>query len=464
MKHRSHVLVPVALLALGTSVIATPARAQDAPPPATPAAPPAAPELPQLPPEAAPAAPSPVPASAPEVVPPSPPPPTGFVQTLPLTAPAGSVGTGPSKDQPQIESLEQKRKASKNPFRNSTLTFDQSISTATIGVGNTPQSYMPIYQWWWSFRPRFYFTDHLYLSGRFDFYKEFTNSDEGQSGATTDYREDDFGDIWATLVYEQALNKSENTKVSGGPRFLFPTSKASQAAGIYVQAGAIATLSQKVPLHDASAPFLNDLHFRLFTWYDHPFSQYTTPGNSGFQYVRENTDDQSFLSDQLAGSTLIDHQLMFNVEAALQITPRLDFAIDFYEINQWHYSLPGGCVQTTTGCQTITTQESSANGIVGDQEFVQLTWFAADLSWDVFDQLTLGIGYYNLQNELSNLGEHRTLFGANNIWWSPDARFFFDITANLDAIYDSLAPKGSMKKAAQQAREEMIRSLSATHF
>jgi len=117
-----------------------------------------------------------------------------------------------------------------------------------------------------------------------------------------------------------------------------------------------------------------------------------------------------------------------------------------------------------SNCAPVSNTESSASGQVNDQEFVQLTWFAVNLNWDVFDQVSLGIGYYNLQNELSNTGENRTLFGANNIWWSPDARFFFDITANLDAIYDSLAPKGSMKKEAQQAREELIRSLSSTHF
>ena len=159
---------------------------------------------------------------------------------------------------------------------------------------------------------------------------------------------------------------------------------------------------------------------------------------------------------------------MFNIEAGVQITPRVDFAIDFYEINQWHYSLPANVCVTNTGgtsnCDPVSNGEISASGQVPDQEFVQLTWFLAALNWDVFDQVSLGLGYYNLQNELSNTAEHRTFFGANNIWWSPDARFFFDITANLDAIYDSLAPKGSMKKAAQQAREEMIRGSSMTHF
>jgi hypothetical protein len=450
MKRRHSLLLPVVIAMGGLTASASALGAPE---------PEARPEPPVL----APLPPEPAPEPTPEISPPTPPPATGFAE-------GGSLGAAPgaAKDQSQSLSLEDKRLASKNPFRGSTLTFDQSISTATIGVGNTPQSYMPVYQWWWSLRPRFYFTDHLVLSARFDFYKEFTNSDEGQSGATTDYREDDFGDIWASLIYEQKLGKAENTKVSGGARFLFPTSKASQAASIYVQAGAVATISQKVPIHDAAAPFLNDVHFRFFTWYNHPFSEYTTPGNSGFSYVRENTDDQSFLSDQLAGSTLVNHQLMFNVEAAVQITPRVDFAVDLYEINQWHYALPTNtCVAITGGtsnCAPVSNTESSASGQVNDQEFVQLTWFAVNLNWDVFDQVSLGIGYYNLQNELSNTGENRTLFGANNIWWSPDARFFFDITANLDAIYDSLAPKGSMKKEAQQAREELIRSLSSTHF
>jgi hypothetical protein len=462
MKRRISLIIPAVALAaaitLPRAAFAAPREVAQADRPA--AAPPSAPPPPAPPP------PPPAPAPPPEPAPAPAPAPTEPTPESPLAPPAptglteiGAFGAAPgaAKDQAQSESLEDKRRQSKNPFRGSVLTFDQSISTATIGVGNTPQSYMPVYQWWLSFRPRFYFTDHLYLSGRFDFYKEFTNSDEGQSGATTNYREDDVGDIWTTLIYEQTLGKAENTKVSGGARFLWPTSKGSQGEGIYVQAGALASFSQKVPIHDASAPFWNDVHFRAFAWYNHPFSQATTPVNSNFSYVRENTDDQSFLSDQLAGSTLIDHQLMFNVEAAVQITPRIDFSLDFYEINQWHYTPPDASVSTVTGTAVVPHDPN-------DHQFVQLTWLAADLSWDVFDQLSLGIGYYNLQNELSNTSEHRTLFGANNVWWSPDARFFFDITANLDAIYDSLAPKGSMKKAAQQAREDMIRNLSTTHF
>ncbi len=381
---------------------------------------------------------------------------TGPAPMGPDSSSQGST-SGPSRSLGLVE----KRKASKNPFRNSALVFDQSITTQTVGVGEAPLTYMPVYQWWLSFQPRYYFTEHLYLAGRFDYYKAFTNSDDGPggAGATTDYREDDFGDLRTTIIYEQWMNESKTIKLSAGPRILWPTSKTSQGEGIYVQAGAVASYYQKVPIHEASAPFLDDFHYRFGLWYQHPFSRATTPTNPNFQYVREDTDGQSFLSDQLAGSTLVDHQLILSVGASLQVTPRVVLDLDLFDINQWHYTPTGGqCVVLLGGeCTSIPLTPDSPT-------FTQLTWLVASIDWDVFDQLSLGLGYYNLQNELSLTGQSRSIFGSTNIWWSPDARFFFDITANLDAIYDSLAPKGSVRKAAQEAREETVRQLSNTRF
>ena len=395
---------------------------------------------------------TPLPVSAP--VPPAPP---------ATTSPP--VATDSTNDSSGPFSLVEKRKASKNPFRNSTFLLEQSISTQTLGVGEAPLSYMPTYEWWLSFQPRYYFTDHLYLAGRFDYFKEFTNSDSGPGdaggggAATTAYREDDFGDLRTTLIYESWLNKGKTIKLSGGPRFLWPTSKQSQGEGIYVQAGVLASFLQKLAIHDASAPYFDDIHYRLFAWYNHPFSRATTPTNPDFQYIREDTDGQSFLSDQLAGTTLVDHDLILLVEASLQITPRVDFDLDLYDINQWHYAPPSNQCVVLLGGQCAVIPRSSDDVLFG-----QATWFVASVNWDVFDQLSLGLGYYNSQNELTLTGQNRSIFGSDNIWWSPNARFFFDITANLDAIYDSLSPKGSVKKAAQEARDETIRQLSNMRF
>ena len=67
----------------------------------------------------------------------------------------------------------------------------------------------------------------------------------------------------------------------------------------------------------------------------------------------------------------------------------------------------------------------------------------------VLDELELDFGYYNLANALGPDGQQRSLFGSNNIWWSPDARLFLSATANLDVLYDDVA--GHRGASSQQA-------------
>jgi hypothetical protein len=61
--------------------------------------------------------------------------------------------------------------------------------------------------------------------------------------------------------------------------------------------------------------------------------------------------------------------------------------------------------------------------------------------YDLIDEMSLALGYYNLATELAPNGQRRGIIGGDNIWWSPDARFFFTVTANLDAIYLRAAGK-----------------------
>ncbi len=69
------------------------------------------------------------------------------------------------------------------------------------------------------------------------------------------------------------------------------------------------------------------------------------------------------------------------------------------------------------------------------------------------DEIDLSLGYYNLANAIAPDGQRRSLFGADNVWWSPDARVFFDITANLDALFDdAVHHRYSLQQAA--ARED----------
>ena len=102
------------------------------------------------------------------------------------------------------------------------------MTTQTARLASSAeQSYVPLYELWLSFRPRYYFGEHWSVRGRFDYTKELTNNQ-----TTTYYREDVFGDIWTDLVYSSALDTLwPGTKVNLGVRALWPTSKASQANG-----------------------------------------------------------------------------------------------------------------------------------------------------------------------------------------------------------------------------------------
>ncbi len=340
------------------------------------------------------------------------------------------------------------KKEATNPFRGSAFTFDQSITTQTADVGTTPQTYAPLYELWLSFRPRYWFDEHWSVRGRFDYSKQLTNNVQAGDYLTTKNQEDVFGDIWTDLIYQATLDSLwPGTTVAGGVRAIWPTSQLSQAAGTYVTLGVVGEAAHTFELNGEDAPVFNSVRFRIGLSYQHAFTAATTPTYYGnFAYTREDVDDESFVSDQISGQTLVNHRLATVLEGFLQVTPKLSVLADAILIDSWHYSPTANpCVATTTGC---------ANLQVGDDhQFVEDTWLLLDVDYALFDEVDLGLGYYNLANALGPDGQRRGLWGTDNIWWSPDARFFFDVTANLDAIFDDARNhKYSIQQAAQDAR------------
>lgn len=337
-----------------------------------------------------------------------------------------------------------------NPFRGSTFLFEQSMTTQTTQLQPSPQlSYVPLYELWLSFRPRYYFNEHVSLRGRFDYTKELTNNQ-----TTTLYREDVFGDIWTDLVYTSRLDRLWNgTKANVGLRTLLPTSKASHANGTYFTLGALASALHRFEIHGDDAPALNEFHVGLNVTYLHPFTTATTPTDYGnFVYARQDVDEHSFVSDQVQGTTLVSHTLWGVLDTGLQITPRLSLTADAILINQWHYRPPDAAVTTGTGMITIPR--------INDDQFTQNVWVIFNVDYTLFEEIDLSLGYYNLANALGPDGQRRGIFGANNIWWSPDARVFFDITANLDVLFDDADHhRYSTRAAAKAARDRHIADL-----
>jgi hypothetical protein len=357
-----------------------------------------------------------------------------------------------AKDQPS-EGLGQEKvpAGDKDPIRGSTFTFDQSMTTTTAHVGMvSPQSEVPFYQWWLSLRPRWNFSDKLRVQARMDLYKEFTNSQD-----TTYRNEDVFGDIWTDLIYSTPLATNgpwKDTKASAGVRAIWPVSKASRGEGIYATVGATSGVSQKFVLRGADAPFLNSARVGLSFTYLHPFSDSTTPNSPNFIYTRMDTELRSFPSNQLSGQTLAAHTLYGILDTGLDITPKLSATLDFIVINQWHYPPTSACTYITTGpvCPLR----------INDQQYVQQTWLLLEADYQILPEISLGLGYYNLANTIAPDGTVRTLFsgGDHSLLWSPDARFYFDVTANLDKIFEAVtgkykAPPGTSGPSSRIARQ-----------
>jgi hypothetical protein len=347
----------------------------------------------------------------------------------------------------------------KDPIRGSTFIFDQSATTSTVYLENGQQSRVPYYGWWMSMRPRWNFTDKLSLRTRFDYYKEFTNQ-----GTTTNKYEDVFGDIWTDFVYSTPLSETgrfKNTKVSLGARALWPVSKESRAQATYITLGALAGVSQKIDIRGEDAKALNSARLGLSFTYLHAFTQDTTAASNNLSLPSQGLDERPLISHQLTGQTLAEHTLYAIVDTGLQITPKLGWTLDWILINNWHYQPTPFCApaQLTPGnCATPSNPQP-------DNQFTQLGWFLTDFEYEIIPEISLGLGYYNLANTVGPNGQANSLFGGgeNNLLWSPDARVFFDVTANLDKIYEAASGRykepakvGQTAEAARAARVRRI--------
>jgi len=373
----------------------------------------------------------------------------GLVALAAVAREARAQEVGPSREElaSEVHHRPIDKDQGDNPLRGSTFLVEQSMTTQTAQIQpSAEQSYVPLYEIWLSFRPRYYFGEHWSVRGRFDYTKELTNNQ-----TTTFYREDVFLDIWTDLVYSAKLDALwPGTKVSLGARALWPTSKASQANGTYVTLGALGGVLHKFELRGEDAPLWNNVHAGLSFTYLHPFTTATTPTSYGdFQYLRQDVgvDDHSIVSDQIQGTTLVDHTLLLVADTGLQITPKLSATLDGILINQWHYA------PTNSG---ITIINGSVNpSLAGDTQYTPNVWFIADVDYTLFDEIDLSLGYYNLAGEIAPDGQRRGLFGsgADNLLWSPDARVFFDITANLDVLFDdAVHHRYSIEQAAEDRR------------
>jgi hypothetical protein len=312
-------------------------------------------------------------------------------------------------------------------FHGSVLLFDQSVTTTTVGLGQDYQTANPVYEWWIAFKPRYYLfetrSDSLSLALWANLFLELTDSD-----TTTRRREPLLGPTyaWATYAHTLRAERSYRTIVSIGPRLTLPTDKAAWDTGQRLGLGGSAELSQTFPLAGKHARALQGLRLALGAIYTHTFSEYRSRANDDLARQRQDVNGRPLIDPQLGGAMITADWLTLAFSGELQVLRKLEFSASYVVLNKWGYTPSAVPLGLSTGPDRPAMIDDPTTYSVS-------TWLTSSVSYLVVDELTVSLGYYNLANQLALDGTRR------NPLWSPSARLFLTLTANLDAIYQRAA-------------------------
>jgi hypothetical protein len=313
--------------------------------------------------------------------------------------------------------------APKLRWHGSTFSFDQSVTTQTVGLGADYQSYDPVYEWWFAFRPRYFLyekgPDAVSLNLWANLYYELTNSD-----TTTKEHELLLGPTFLWASYGRVLRDRGGYKTTAtiGPRLTLPTDKGALDSGLILGLGATAGASQTFPLRRGGARFLRGGRLGFSTIFTHPFARSQSPVNSDIHQLRQDLTDNLIVSDVLRGAMNTRYTLNLAFSGELQVMRRLDFSASYVLINRWVYPVGNQPVTTLTGPVVPMSVDDP-------QTFGVSTWLTASLGYELFDELSVSLGYYNLASQIGPDGTRRSPL------WSPSARAFLTLTGNLDFIY-----------------------------
>ncbi|MBI5533250.1 MAG: hypothetical protein HY898_11065 [Deltaproteobacteria bacterium] len=359
-------------------------------------------------------------------------------------APTGAAVPGQDTSQSQPKPEEKKAEPVKLPWHGSTFFVSQYATTQTVGIGGDYQSSNPLYAYWIVFAPRYYVYEDdkqaAMIRMRFDVTLEATNSD-----ATTRKHEAEFGNIWLLGGYSRTVFESGDwkTKLSTGPRVLFPTSKGQWNAGTRLMLGWSAGASQNIPLAGKKSTWFPGINVNASAAYTKYINQSTTPQNSDFERQVQDTGGRVFTSNQFSPTALTNHQVMAIVGEDLQIHEKLTWTTLYYWIMNWAYTFP----QDTQ--VALPTGNSPVGHVDNPQNFKVSTWFYTTVDYELIPEVSLGLGYYNWTSQIGPDGTRR------NPLWSPDAVVFFDVTANLDELYLTIAGRKPAKDDANDTKKKM---------
>lgn len=313
-------------------------------------------------------------------------------------------------------------------WRGTSFTWTQGVTTTTVGIGRDNYGYEDDYYGWdFTFSPNLFVLDlpedKITVFADVGVSVEWTDS-----GSTTTENEPQFRDMQVGAGYTRSIWKSEDKEWSTGlgtrVRYNIPTSNASLGQGRYGVLSLGTSLTQKLRLLGNEAKGLNNLTVvGGFTW-SHLFARSYTPTNPDLERTRQSASGATIFSDQLSFRSMDIDRLIPSVTFVLPLIGDLSLTTGFRLIGRFRHDFEGNdCEIVVAGeCQQADRLEDRATYFTDSS-------FDLALTQPIYDFVSLNLGYNNESLTLGEDGKNR------NVFYSPGAQFYLDLTANLDVIY-----------------------------
>lgn len=308
-------------------------------------------------------------------------------------------------------------------YHHSIFSWDHTVTAATLGVGDTPQSYNPTYTMGFVARTRYYLLDDVrrgrHFSLRLDggLYREFTNSD-----VTTQRGELTFSDVELASVYARRVQGKANvdgTLLELRPLTLtLPTSTASWNSGRYFAPGVLVGISNVTPWLRGRAPFDISSLVRFAVGYKRWIARATVPTNPSLERVRLTPDGRTLPGDALSGASLIRDQIDFSASLRLSLGSNVYWSLSGAISPAWKY----GVAEDVTLCGVVLTGCTDVPVSATDSRYLVRTQLSTEVSLRVAKGFSVEVGYGNISNQLGADGRRRSFF------YSPEAVFYASVS------------------------------------
>jgi hypothetical protein len=304
------------------------------------------------------------------------------------------------------------------------------------------------YGWDFYLSPRYYLLDlpkdKIIAEAEIGWGVELTNS-----ALTTEQQELQFRDVQIGAAYDRLLWTPEGkeadeyqTNAAVRARLIFPTSEISSAQGRILLTTLGISGKQKVKILGNEAAGLNNVTFGLGVTWSHLFSEAKTPIDPDLERPRQNASGNTISSDQLTTASFDVDRIIPSFTWSVPIIEDLTFTNAWRLIGAFKYDFTEG---GGSGCDVAIANDPcvQADRLEDRTTYNTITTFSVALSYPILDVAGVSIGYLNETPQLAPDGTRRGIF------YSPDAQFYIDLTANLDGIFSRATGRDKKVAAAE---------------